>query len=181
MTRADTLASFTGSYYRVASSTTYTTDDTTSFHLDNFSTGCHDYQSTNGGIRLVLITATSSYEYTNFLNEYVGGTPPAGDLSFVWGTAGLPLPLYVTRVQWRGYCSGTYYYNDLEYDGGAILFTVSSSTPAGTVSTSTTGTIAFPMDKQELLFVFGLFVFLASVPFWERTLTVSRGAYDIPV
>ena len=49
----------------------------------------------------------------------------------------------------------------------------------GGPSTSTTPVSStYSPTEQEFLFILGLFLFIGSVPFWERVLSVSRSKYD---
>ena len=48
--------------------------------------------------------------------------------------------------------------------------------PAATTSTST---IPYAPTEDEFLFIFGLFLFIGSVPFWHGIFSIGRGRYDI--
>lgn len=52
----------------------------------------------------------------------------------------------------------------------------------GTTTTTTSTTTAsslYAPTQQEFLFLFGLFLFVGSVPFWERVFSITRGAYSV--
>lgn len=47
----------------------------------------------------------------------------------------------------------------------------------GATTTATTTTSALAVNRDEALFVFGLFAFLLGVPFWDRVFTIGRNSY----
>ena len=48
----------------------------------------------------------------------------------------------------------------------------------GSSSTSTPSASVYSPTENEFLFVFGLFLFVGTLPFWERVLSVTRSRYD---
>ena len=44
---------------------------------------------------------------------------------------------------------------------------------------ATTTPEAYAPSEDEWLFVFGLLLFLMAVPFWDRSLTITKGKYDL--
>jgi len=47
---------------------------------------------------------------------------------------------------------------------------------AAAAATSTTTTA---INQDETLFIFGLFLFLFSVPFWDKVFSITKGSYDV--
>lgn len=64
------------------------------------------------------------------------------------------------------------------YPLAIALLMIPMSAMAQTASSTASTTPLYLPTQQEDLFIFGLFVYLAAVPFWARLLTVTKGRYD---
>lgn len=69
-------------------------------------------------------------------------------------------------------------YHTILADGRAFYYVQPAASTTTSTSTASTTPSTLP-NQDEYMFLFGVILFFAAVPFWERTLTVSQGMYDV--
>lgn len=52
-------------------------------------------------------------------------------------------------------------------------------TATSTASSTMLSCTGYLPSEDELLFIYGLFVFIFTVPFWERVFSLTKGLYDV--